>query len=77
MFSPMDLRKHNLGELGIVAVQTRKKASEIAVGRGFHQDDIRPAFNRFWEFWVIGWWAEYPTKFRFAAIDRGTVDVIL
>lgn len=73
----IDLTKQNLGTLKIVAVQEKATALKIARERGYATEDVRNAYNRFWRFWVIGFWGDYGKRIHLAGESEGTVEVSL
>lgn len=72
---PMNLSHISLSVVPIVAKQNKKDACEIAKSKGFYLDDVRPAYNRFWRFWIIGQWIEPYSSIR-VLCDDGTTTLI-
>ena len=66
----LNLSHINLGQVPLAAKQHHKDAVLMAKTNGYCLDDIRPAYNRFWRFWVIGQWIDPWKKLRLL-LDNG------
>jgi hypothetical protein len=79
MFDPrqLDLRHIHLASAGLYAAARKATALAEARWRGWTQDSVRLAYNRFNRFWILGQWVEYGQQIRCAQEDGGTVLITL